>query len=394
MLIVKLIYLIVAIASGMFFILYRDVLALILFLVIVAIPVFLFISVVIMRLAVSLQIESSSNIINKGDTGHIVFKFKNRFLLPVIRIRGKVKFKNHFFDKTERQELSFFAGPMSERSFDVEVYSEHMGNVTVYINNLNVFDYFGVFSLPLKVKREYSFQIIPQVLDLNVQLSKNMYTLSESNIFSKTKPGDDPSEVFQIRDYVGGDKLNRIHWKLSSKQDHFMVKDYSLPVSEAVLIAVDLCCDLSSSESINLADTVLEAAFSLSNMFIERGTVHSMGWYNSRSGTVYTYKIESLDDLYSAFGLIYNSTTFYTEPYMAQLDMEHQQNMSHIIYIAPNVGEKNLELLNSTRNPACIFALLSAVPENESQNVLMSDEFNIIPLPCGKVGAALYDITL
>ena len=37
----------------------------------------------------------------------------------------------------------------------------------------------------------------------------------ESDSYSTIKGGDDPSEVFAIREYREGDRLQRIHWKLS-----------------------------------------------------------------------------------------------------------------------------------------------------------------------------------
>ncbi len=394
MLVVKLIYLFAAIVSGVFFILYKDILSLILFGVLVLIPIILFLLLVIMRLSVSFELNSDSSILTKGDRGEFNIRVKNRFVLPVIRIKLYGTYKNSFLNQTDKSELCFNAAPFSDRTYKVELVSEHVGNVDVTFSKVKVFDYFCVFALPIKVNKSFSFSIIPSVADVGVNLSQNMYTLSESNIFSKHKPGDDPSEVFQIRDYVGGDKLNRIHWKLSTKQNSFMVKDYSLPISEAALIVVDLCCNPDDPKELDLVDAVFEAAFSLSHLFIEKGTVHRIAWYNKKAKNSYVVSVESLDELYTTMGLIYNSSGYYETPYMAQLDAQIQQNMSHVIYIAPNIGEKHLELANMSKSPSCIFAMLNVISDEGSDNAVSSDEINILPIKAGEVGSSLYDVVL
>ena len=55
-------------------------------------------------------------------------------------------------------------------------------------------------------------------------------TSADSDRFSTYKKGDDPSEIFDIREYADGDKIQRIHWKLSSKTGDLMVKEGSLPL--------------------------------------------------------------------------------------------------------------------------------------------------------------------
>lgn len=68
-------------------------------------------------------------------------------------------------------------------------------------------------------------------------------TSADSDRFSTYKKGDDPSEIFDIREYADGDKIQRIHWKLSSKTGDLMVKEGSLPLMKEIHIFIDLCSD-------------------------------------------------------------------------------------------------------------------------------------------------------
>ena len=59
-------------------------------------------------------------------------------------------------------------------------------------------------------------------------------------VYSDEESGDDPSQIFEIRDYRPGDKMQKIHWKLSAKSDSLIVKEYSEPVGFAIVIFVNL----------------------------------------------------------------------------------------------------------------------------------------------------------
>ena len=40
--------------------------------------------------------------------------------------------------------------------------------------------------------------------------------------------GYDPSELFDVREFQNGDRLQSVHWKLSARTDELMVKELSL----------------------------------------------------------------------------------------------------------------------------------------------------------------------
>ena len=382
MLFFKIVYLIVLIVSSAFFILYKDMLALILLCSLIVVPLALFLSVLIMRLTVKFDVRCKSGVITKGQKEIFVVEVINKSPFPITKILLNCMYRNSFFDEGNKDELYFWAKPFSSNSYEMEILSEHVGNVTVKFESAYVHDYFSIFSLPFRVNKEFSYSVIPEVQPLDISLTSNIYSMTESNVFSKHKPGDDPSEIFQIRDYIDGDKLNKIHWKLSSKQESFIVKDYSLPINESVLLLIEMC---DSQKNYNLLDTQFEVLFSLSHMFIERETVHSIGWCNAESGSFYSMAIESIDDLFTAMGMLYANGKFYDEPYVAGLDGEHLQGFSHAFYIASNINSRHCDLIGSNGNNSCIFNLIDVLEEGNQSQAIGSDNSEIIPVTEGKV---------
>ena len=104
----------------------------------------------------------------------------------------------------------------------------------------------------------------------------------ETDDYSKTSKGDDPSEIFDIHEYHDGDKINRIHWKLTAKQDKTMVKDYSLPISNSIVLMADLHLDTNTDDYMLIYDTLVEAIASISYYLIENDTPHKVVWYDKK----------------------------------------------------------------------------------------------------------------
>ena len=55
----------------------------------------------------------------------------------------------------------------------------------------------------------------------------------------QNRKGNDLSEIFDIREYVPGDDIRSIHWKLSSKTDTLILKEASDPSHYNVVILPD-----------------------------------------------------------------------------------------------------------------------------------------------------------
>ena len=109
--------------------------------------------------------------------------------------------------------------------------------------------------------------VLPEIYNLNSLYKLNIINTNESSIFSKYKRGDDPSEIFDLKNYLPGDKPNRIHWNLSLKQDNLIVRHYSQPVNSSILVALDFN-GIASEKNIRSLDTVSEVFASISFLLI------------------------------------------------------------------------------------------------------------------------------
>ena len=105
----------------------------------------------------------------------------------------------------------------------------------------------GLLFFHVKCKSTGKIQILPELYEVPVFLTsatKNFY--GESDLYDEQRSGYDKNEIFGIRTYQKGDRLQNVHWKLSAKQDELMVKEESLPKSCPVVLFLNPTSMLSS----------------------------------------------------------------------------------------------------------------------------------------------------
>ena len=82
---------------------------------------------------------------------------------------------------------------------------------------------------------------MPQIDEIPVRITDRVRNFfGDSDIYDDIRPGYDPSELFDVREFQNGDRLQSVHWKLSARTDELMVKENSLPKACAVAIVADL----------------------------------------------------------------------------------------------------------------------------------------------------------
>lgn len=205
---------------------------------------------------------------------------RNRSFFPVICCVVDVIYKSLIpFDSIARNRyrLSASVGVRASETFVFNISADHCGTAEVYIKRVLLRDYLRIFAIPVKVSAEGKCISLPVIYPVQASVESLPVSAEDGTTFSPYKSGDDPSEIFALREYREGDSNNRIHWKLSSRTDDFIVKELSLPIGCNILIAADFfgCKNASAS------DRILDAAFSVSEFLAEYGIAHTFAYAQS-----------------------------------------------------------------------------------------------------------------
>ena len=136
-------------------------------------------------------------------------------------------------------------------------------------------------------------ELIRQALEIT---RKTREFQAESDDYSGEKKGDDPSEIYQVREYRVMDPLKDIHWKLSAKEDELMVKEKGFPLGCTVLIWFDIRESMTTSESFS---AVAERAASLSVTLAEEKCIHMAAWYEEENERIVKYRVRDEEEAYN-----------------------------------------------------------------------------------------------
>ena len=390
MTIVRIIYLALLIGSGLFVILYIDSLSMLLFLVVLALPIILFLLLLLARLLTKVTVELDRTIATAGEAVSVRLRLHNRSFVALPGIRVQIAYCNAFVGEEEKTELNFPLHALTKQTAYCDIRSDHIGLVRLQVSDMILHDYFHLFSMKIKIRQEYEISFLPEILPVSVGLRPNTFLNGDSDIFSKTKKGDDPSEVFAIRDYVGGDKLNRIHWKLSSKQDTLMVKDYSLPINNCVLILLELS---TPNGDLTAIDAAVQTAISLSHCLCEAEIVHYISWYDPKGARFLKEKIKTGEDLYAVLGMLLASGISHQADSFTFWKKERDV-YSHVAYISAVTEEGILQEISEMPYTS-FYSVFEICPDGRTAaHTAQTRSMQLYPVPGHGVFDALTGVQL
>lgn len=234
--------------------------------------------------------------------------------IPLLRAKLDLAVKNYYKINKKDATSSIF-----------KLSSNNCGRLSVSIKNFFVGDLLGVFYLPVKIKEKKLFiHVLPDIEPMNLNIDKNIWNIMEdSHFYDLNKAGDDPSEVFQIRAYRKGDRIKNIYWKLTSRSEELMIKEFSRPVLCPAVLFLDMM-DKNFPNEFLKADNYLEKALSVSSGLLEKDCCHMVVYYDAVSGCIQRIKIEKEDHIYEL-----TDHLFQMLPYEKDIDLEEHYHLEY-----------------------------------------------------------------
>lgn len=334
-------YCLLLVAVTVFHVFFVDYLSFIIFSFFLTLPVISLVMTLFARRGIKAELEISSAFLQKNDVLFIHLNVKNTTYLTACRVRVKLVIRNDLLQE-ERIEILFLTAGRTGLTVEQKLTSKYCGKLTCRIDELRTYDYLGLFSFRQKTSahQKCDVLILPSVFQLgDIHRDAKTYQDVESDTYSRIKAGDDPTEIFDIREYKNGDRLTKIHWKLTGKHEQVMVKDFGLPISTEALLLFDL-----SGGSKDL-DGLMDTIYSVSRFLIESQVPHEMEWYSNQQGNTHC-SIKQHDDLSAALSILLSEG----RPKQGPLALTNCSNVrglySDVIYICSVITLDSITLLS------------------------------------------------
>lgn len=352
----RLCYLLIFLCTGLFFVCFNGYYSMYVFLLMLALPAFsLLISLpgmLSLRVTVSVPGDSQPARPAKNQPVPLHVAAVNRSFLPAGRARAVLTIGNGFTGESRVERLEF-SPARRPQILEHKLSSATCGLIRCRLSKARAYDLLGLFWLPVRLREDGGCQVIvqPTVHGPALGLDPQRALRGEGERYSPTRPGDDPTELFGLRDYRPGDKLNRIDWKLSQKTGSPLVREASRPLTDQALLLADL-----SGDGIE-ADTLMDALATLAHFLIGQEVGFLMGF--SRGAVPELLEVSQPEALSPALEAVLCQGG--RQPLPAKTPFSCPAGVSRVVYLSTRPDPALLGGLYQ-RYPAARIHLISLLP--------------------------------
>lgn len=245
----------------------------------------------------------------KPFTGTLILKNHSRLWSTRCRVRAQMQ--NHFSGPSAVHlsgNGSFFSkglhinyppaelAPLEEQRLEAKLESQYAGTLEYRLHSLVLYDMLGIFCRTVRLHEQRTIGILPPFELMPLEITRRTREFpADADTYSTEKQGDDPSEIYQVREYRPLDSIHSIHWKLSAKEETLMVKEHGFPLGCVVLLWIRLPYEDTGSASFH---RLLEQAASLSITLLEEKCIHMAAWFEEKSGRVIKWRVDTAEAVY------------------------------------------------------------------------------------------------
>lgn len=269
-------------------------------------PLVMLALLILQRLRITVSVDSKNPVtekeaMEKPARATITLSVENgNRILPVTKGIAQVRYENLFSGEKGKMKVRFSVDSGRKRDRRIPVVMQNCGNVAIKVEKVRIYDYLNIFAWTVGKNFEtQNVLVLPPLKEMYLDRD-GWYneTEEDSDRFSLYKKGDDPSEIFNVREFADGDKIQTIHWKLSGKTGSLMVKEGSLPLTKVINIFVDLCVDGENAEEKHKNSNLLvQGIYSVSMYMIENAIPQKYIWYDRKNEVIQERIVEHEEEL-------------------------------------------------------------------------------------------------
>lgn len=328
---------ILCVAAGLLFAFYLDRTTFVLLLILLLLPVASYALVRYQSGRIQAGIRFEKNRTRITETAKLFIKVKNDTFMPLIKCRLDVGITNAFVDKEEDMTMDFFVLPFSEREVAFELSSPVGTRIIAQTTTIELKDYMGFFKArKIDVPDQAVCMLLP-VKDMAYADDMQGKSDNDDSMEQRTIIGEDVSEVADIRQFRPADRMSRIHWKLTTKMDEFMVKEFALEYGTKTTLVFEL----TSANGYERLDAVLKAVYEFALALCDMGREFNIRWFDYRTNEQVNVKIETSENVDDCFEKIYSCPLYENRLFM--YNVLKGEDETRFLYVAPEADLIKIE---------------------------------------------------
>ena len=215
-------------------------------------PIFLFLLMLLLLLPpasylaaryafLHLQPEITTSLLfgHSGDEITVSFVLKNPAYLPLPDCTFHYTVSSPFYPNEESYEVNCPVYAHDSFAFSIPLTFRRAACYQIRLTQIMVWDYLHFFTFHKEVTLQKELFIFPPEND-SLQFSSEAFGEGFDEYEENGAKGNISSNVTDIREYIPGDRLQKIHWKLSAKIHKLMVKENEQTSSHQFILLPEL----------------------------------------------------------------------------------------------------------------------------------------------------------
>ena len=241
-------------------------------------PIYSIIGVYMTRDSLSLRVEAPIEPMVKGEEFEVRYIIHNNSWFPIVNVNLTLEFANSFYSKIGGHTLNVPVRAKRDTKVTYPIVMEYCGKFQVDVTEIILTDVLGIFVIKLPIQETAECLVFPHGSERDKEAGQ-IYLRGVTEAMESKEKGYDFSDISGIREYIPGDKLQNIHWKLSVKKDELMVKE-RVSVSAMQL---NVLVDIANNDEM-CAESVLELADSITRAFVLQNLPFTVHYYSTNTG--------------------------------------------------------------------------------------------------------------
>lgn len=227
------------------------------------------------RDAFKIELTTPLEPMKKGNEFLLRIIMHNPTWFPLLNATVKIEVENTFYREDGDHFLNLPVRAKKDTVITYPIVMDYSGRFCANAKYIKLVDLLGLCELRVDLVESAECLILPNG-ELRNQEAGHIYLNGVTEAMESKEKGYDFSEVSGIREYIPGDKLQNIHWKLSVKKDELMVKERVCVSAMQLHVIVELAND----EQMRL-DAVLDLADSVTKSFVAQNLPFTVYYYSS-----------------------------------------------------------------------------------------------------------------
>ncbi len=221
----------------------------------------------------------------RGAAVDVGLKLVNQSRLACPQARASLFISDLFGENDALREIPFTLSGKETIDLGFGMDMRHIGLYAVGLDHVELRDFFGIFKCRVPVTGRFTAFVTPRIRPIN-EFNVVDEVLAESDVDTRvTVVGG--MDYTGVREYIPGDPMKQIHWKLSAHARDYMTRLQESNRQQEYAVILDFAAEQNDNREqlMDLNDCLIETALSL----IEDISHHDAGYallYTDRAGQI------------------------------------------------------------------------------------------------------------